>query len=102
MSAQLGYDVWDADNHLYEAVDAYTRLAGVYDEVVVDPCHGALAGFLDELFSADEEPVAGVLRPHAPSRAFGGRAAAGRDRRRIRMGGGRLPRTRRIRAGCPP
>ena len=25
MSAQLGYDVWDADNHLYEAVDAYTR-----------------------------------------------------------------------------
>ena len=25
MSARLGYDVWDADNHLYEAVDAYTR-----------------------------------------------------------------------------
>ena len=25
MSAKLGYDVWDADNHLYEAVDAYTR-----------------------------------------------------------------------------
>jgi hypothetical protein len=24
-------------------VGAYTRLAGVYDEVVVDPCHGALA-----------------------------------------------------------
>jgi SAM-dependent methyltransferase len=42
-------------------VDAYTRLAGVYDEVVVDPCHGALAGFLDELFGADEEAVAGVL-----------------------------------------
>jgi SAM-dependent methyltransferase len=42
-------------------VDAYTRLAGVYDEVVVDPCHRSLAGFLDELFGADEEPVAGVL-----------------------------------------
>src|SRR5262249_55179022 len=42
-------------------VDAYTRLAGVYDEVVVDPCHRALAGFLDELFGADEEAVAGVL-----------------------------------------
>ena len=25
MSARLGYEVWDADNHLYEAVDAYTR-----------------------------------------------------------------------------
>jgi predicted TPR repeat methyltransferase len=42
-------------------VDAYTRLAGVYDEAVVDPCHGALAGFLDELFGADEEAVTGVL-----------------------------------------
>jgi SAM-dependent methyltransferase len=42
-------------------VDAYTRLAQVYDEAVVDPCHGALAGFLDELFGADEEGVAGVL-----------------------------------------
>jgi SAM-dependent methyltransferase len=42
-------------------VDAYARLAGVYDEVVVDPCHGALAEFLDELFAADEEAVADVL-----------------------------------------
>jgi SAM-dependent methyltransferase len=42
-------------------VDAYTRLAGVYDEAVVDPCHGALARFLDELFAADDEAVAGVL-----------------------------------------
>jgi len=42
-------------------VDAYTQLAGVYDEAVVDPCHSALAGFLDELFAADEERVAGVL-----------------------------------------
>lgn len=42
-------------------VDAYTRLAGVYDEVVVDPCHSAWAGFLDELFEADEEGVTDVL-----------------------------------------
>ena len=41
--------------------DAYTRLAGVYDEVVVDPCHGAMAAFLDELFAADEEGVADIL-----------------------------------------
>ena len=44
-----------------EPVEAYSRLAGVYDEAVVDPCHGALAAFLDELFGADEEAVAGVL-----------------------------------------
>ena len=25
MGTKLGYEVWDADNHLYEAVDAYTR-----------------------------------------------------------------------------
>ena len=25
MSTKLGYPVWDADNHMYEAVDAYTR-----------------------------------------------------------------------------
>ena len=43
------------------AVDAYTRLAGVYDEVVVDPCHGALAEFLDELFGADDETVTEIL-----------------------------------------
>jgi predicted TPR repeat methyltransferase len=42
-------------------VDAYSQLAGVYDEVVVDPCHGDLAEFLDELFRADEEAVANVL-----------------------------------------
>jgi SAM-dependent methyltransferase len=42
-------------------IDAYTRLAGVYDEIVVDPCHGALAEFLDELFGADEEAVARIL-----------------------------------------
>lgn len=25
MSSKLGYQVWDADNHMYEAVDSYTR-----------------------------------------------------------------------------
>jgi SAM-dependent methyltransferase len=42
-------------------VEAYTRLAGVYDEIVVDPCHGALASFLDELWSDDEHGVHNVL-----------------------------------------
>jgi SAM-dependent methyltransferase len=36
-------------------------LAGVYDEAVVDPCHGAVAGFLDEVFGADEDAVADIL-----------------------------------------
>jgi predicted TPR repeat methyltransferase len=31
-------------------VEAYSRLAGVYDEIVVDPCHGRWAAFLDELW----------------------------------------------------
>ena len=42
-------------------VDAYTRLAGVYDEVVVDPCHADWAGFLDGLFEGDEDGVSDVL-----------------------------------------
>jgi SAM-dependent methyltransferase len=42
-------------------VEAYTRLAGVYDEIVVDPCHGAWASFLHELWSADEHGVRSVL-----------------------------------------
>ena len=36
---------------------AYTRLAGVYDEVVVDPCHDRLAAFLDELWTGDVHDV---------------------------------------------
>ena len=32
-------------------VEAYSRLAGVYDEIVVDPCHGRWASFLHELWS---------------------------------------------------
>ena len=42
-------------------VEAYTRLAGIYDEIVVDPCHGAWASFLHELWSDDESGVHNVL-----------------------------------------
>ena len=42
-------------------VEAYTRLAGIYDEIVVDPCHGALASFLHELWSDDVHGVHEVL-----------------------------------------
>jgi SAM-dependent methyltransferase len=42
-------------------VAAYTRLAGVYDEIVVDPCHGAWASFLDDLWSDDDHGVHDVL-----------------------------------------
>ena len=42
-------------------VEAYSRLAAVYDEIVVDPCHGRCASFLDELWSADPDGVHAVL-----------------------------------------
>ena len=42
-------------------VEAYSRLAGVYDEIVVDPCHDHWASFLDELWSADPAGVRSVL-----------------------------------------
>jgi SAM-dependent methyltransferase len=42
-------------------VEAYARLAGVYDEIVVDPCHGRWASFLDELWSSDPNGVSSVL-----------------------------------------
>jgi SAM-dependent methyltransferase len=42
-------------------VEAYARLAGVYDEIVVDPCHGAWASFLDGLWRADEPGIRNVL-----------------------------------------
>ena len=42
-------------------VEAYSRLAAVYDEIVVDPCHGRCASFLDELWSADRDGVHAVL-----------------------------------------
>jgi SAM-dependent methyltransferase len=42
-------------------VAAYSRLAGVYDQIVVDPCHDRWASYLDELWSADSEGVRSVL-----------------------------------------
>ena len=43
------------------AVEAYSRLAGVYDEIVVDPCFADWAVFLDDLWSEDPDPVRRVL-----------------------------------------
>ncbi len=34
-------------------VDTYSRLAGVYDEIVVDPCYDRWASFLHELWQAE-------------------------------------------------
>ena len=42
-------------------VEAYSRLAGIYDEVVIDPCHGQWASYLHALWSADPEGVRTVL-----------------------------------------
>ena len=42
-------------------VEAYSRLAGVYDEIVIDPCHDRWASFLHELWCADAEGVRSVL-----------------------------------------
>jgi predicted TPR repeat methyltransferase len=42
-------------------VEAYSRLAGVYDEIVIDPCHHRWASFLHELWSADPLGVRSVL-----------------------------------------
>ena len=41
--------------------DPYARLAGVYDEIVVDPCHERWAAFLHELWGADSAGVRTVL-----------------------------------------
>ena len=42
-------------------VEAYSRLAGVYDEIVIDPCHDRWASFLDQLWSEDPTGVRSVL-----------------------------------------
>ena len=42
-------------------VEAYSRLAGIYDEVVIDPSHGAWASFLHELWRGDLDGVRCVL-----------------------------------------
>jgi SAM-dependent methyltransferase len=41
--------------------DPYARLAGVYDEIVVDPCHGRWADHLARLWADDPRPVRTVL-----------------------------------------
>jgi SAM-dependent methyltransferase len=41
--------------------DPYTHLAGVYDEIVVDPCYGRWAAFLNEVWGADDPGVETVL-----------------------------------------
>jgi SAM-dependent methyltransferase len=42
-------------------VEAYSRLAGIYDDIVIDPCHKHWASFLHALWSADAEGVRTVL-----------------------------------------
>jgi SAM-dependent methyltransferase len=42
-------------------VAAYSRLAEVYDEIVIDPCHDRWASFLHELWGADPVGVRSVL-----------------------------------------
>ena len=42
-------------------VEAYSRLAWVYDEIVIDPCHDRWASFLHELWSPDPQGVRSVL-----------------------------------------
>ena len=41
--------------------DPYSRLASVYDEIVVDACHGRWAGFLHQVWAADTAGVRTVL-----------------------------------------
>ena len=41
--------------------EPYTRLAAVYDEIVVDPCHRVWASYLHELWVSDPAQVHSVL-----------------------------------------
>ena len=43
------------------ATEPYSRLAGVYDEIVVDPCYARWAAYLHELWGADAAEVRTVL-----------------------------------------
>ena len=43
------------------AVEAYSRLAGIYDEIVVDPCYDRWATFLHELWHSEDAGVHAVL-----------------------------------------
>ena len=46
---------------LLRPVEAYSRLAGVYDEIVIDPCHADWAAFLHALWCDDADGVRSVL-----------------------------------------
>lgn len=52
---------WGSDDGPPDRTEAYGRLAGVYDEIVVDRCHARWAGYLTELWSADPMAVHTVL-----------------------------------------
>ena len=41
--------------------EPYARLAAVYDEIVVDPCHRVWASYLHELWASDPAEVHSVL-----------------------------------------
>ena len=72
-------------------VDAYTRLAGVYDEVVVDPCHGAWAGSwtaLQRRRGRCQRRPRRLLR-YRPAGGRAGRARLPRHRRRRLRGDAR-------------
>jgi SAM-dependent methyltransferase len=43
------------------AAEAYSRLAGIYDEIVVDPCYDRWATYLHELWDSDEASVRAVM-----------------------------------------
>jgi len=43
------------------AVEAYSRLAGIYNEIVVDPCYDRWATFLHELWHSNDAGVHDVL-----------------------------------------
>ena len=58
-----------------DRVEAYTRLAGVYDEIVVDPCHAVGPSFLHELW-ADEPTVSATSLDVCCGTGPAGRGAA--------------------------
>ncbi len=70
-------------------ITPYARLAGVYDELVVDPCYSDWADFLDALWADD--PAGRLVGPrrvlrHRPADRRAGRARL-RPRRRRRLAG---------------
>jgi SAM-dependent methyltransferase len=56
-----GQDPRDLSTTGANGADPYSRLAGVYDEIVVDGCHDRWAAHLHELWSSDAADVRTVL-----------------------------------------